>query len=153
MTVVGGDNDQRVLATSGVQCSLNRRGKFHCIAQGGEGTVGMVTVINASGFDHQEKTLLIVVEDIDSLGGHLGERGLSCKIIVTIGLIAHLRLIKETEQILTTVGINSVKTRLINHVVAPGIERLPLFHKIATIVAVALYRAAGVAAIGCRVIG
>ena len=90
MAVVSCDNDQCVLATSGIQCRLNRLGQLHSVAQGSIGTIGMMAMVNAPSFHHQEKTLFIIVENIDRLGGHLGERGLTCKVILTIGLIAHL---------------------------------------------------------------
>ena len=70
--MIGGDNDQRVLTTSRIQRRLHRAGQFHRIAKGGKGTIGMVAMINAPGFHHQEKSLRVIVENIDGLGGHLG---------------------------------------------------------------------------------
>ena len=72
MAVIGSDNNQGVLTTSRIQCRLHRAGQFHRITQGGKGTVGVVAVINAPGFYHQEKSLRVIVENIDGLGGHLG---------------------------------------------------------------------------------
>ena len=74
--VVSGDEDQRIRILL-----LERKGDLDGLVEGEHvaqirrGIIGMTGPVNASAFDHQEESLL-VVEDLDRLGGDFGDRRL-----------------------------------------------------------------------------
>ena len=73
MAMVCGNNNQGFIWITVVDCSLNRTGKLNGICQGVKSTVGMVTMINATGLYQQKVPPGVFIENIQGNSGHLGQ--------------------------------------------------------------------------------
>ncbi len=112
-----------------------------------------MAMINAPTFDHKKKARVIFIKNINRLERHFSQRRLARDILGTVCLVAHVGFTKQTEQLGCRVAVHCIKGRLIVHIDACWVDRLPFLHKIAAVSAITLNRAVGIAAVGLWLIG
>jgi hypothetical protein len=105
VAVIGGCDDQRVVAVRRIQRHANRVRELDGIGERAVGIPGVVAVIDAPAFDHQEEAFGTPPENRDRDRGHLRERRLPRGVRAAIGLEVHVGRIEEAEQVVDLLGI------------------------------------------------
>lgn len=73
----------------------------------------MMAVVDATALDHQEKAVLVLGQDVDRLGRHLGDRRLAALVAGAIGLVVHMRALEQAEQARRGLAVDRVELSLV----------------------------------------
>ena len=99
----------------------------------------MMRMVNATRFDHEKKTLFVVIQYPDRRFSHLRQRRLARTVTATVNLELHMGFVEQPKQSGSYFGIYGVKTGLLNDIVTCRIACSPFRGKITTICSVALH--------------
>ncbi len=70
------------------------------------GIAGVVPMVDAAALHHQVVALLVLLQHLDGLGGHLGQRGFACQVPGAIGLVLHVAGLEQAEQVVDVLRIH-----------------------------------------------
>ena len=97
----------------------------------------MVSVVDTTGFHHQEEAFVVVIENVDCFRSHLCNGRLTGNIVGAVRFVLHVRFVEQTKQTGRGSGIYRIESGLIGNVNTIAVHFLPLSSQITAVSTVA----------------
>lgn len=100
----------------------------------------MVRVVDAPTFDHEIKALIIFLQEVDGLCGHIAQGGFSGLVLWSVQFILHVGGLKEAEEAARVARCYLVEVSFVPDVFGIRAREYPFRCQVTTVFAIALAR-------------